>query len=181
MNERLDFEKFKAVAHYVCHKARDPSVLGAVKLNKVLWYSDSISYLLDGTTMTGETYVKRQHGPVPRHVLMAIDSLIQEGKIVRGKVDHFGFMKNEYIALKDPEMTDFSAAEISIIDASFEHVCLDSTAKSISEQTHGVIWRMASMGEQIPYEAAVFASNVGEIDETDIEWANEKQDSAITA
>lgn len=179
MNQSLNLEKLKAVAHYVCHKASDPSVLGAIKLNKVLWYSDAISYLISGSSITGETYVKRQHGPVPCHVPRVIDSLIREGKIVRGKVDHFGFMKTEYIALKEPGMADFSGEEVAIIDAAFEHVCLDNTAKSISEQTHSVIWGLANMGEQIPYEAAVFASNVGEIDETDMNWAYEKHGSAI--
>ena len=38
----LNWDKFKSAIHYVCYKADDPSVLGAIKLNKVLWYSDAI-------------------------------------------------------------------------------------------------------------------------------------------
>lgn len=86
-------------------------------------------------------------------------------------------MKNEYIVIKEPEIEVFTAAEITIIDDAFEHVCLENTAKSISEQTHGVIWALADMGEEIPYEA-VFASNVGEVDETDIAWARDTQSVA---
>jgi uncharacterized phage-associated protein len=100
MENTLKWEKFKALVHYVCDKAEDPSVLGSVKLNKVLWYSDSICYMVSGESITGETYVKRQHGPVPRHVVKAVNELVSEGKIARGRVDHFGFMKTEFIAIQ---------------------------------------------------------------------------------
>ena len=170
----LNWEKFKAVIHYVCDKAgSDPSVLGAIKLNKVLWYADAINYKLIGSSITGETYVKRQHGPVPKHILMAVDELVKEQKIARGRVDHFGFMKNEYIAIKDADKSLFTADEISLIDDAFEHVCLNHTAKSISEETHGIIWKIAEMGEEIPYFTA-FASSVGEIDEVDVAWSKDQ-------
>lgn len=167
---RLNFNKLKALVHYVCHKAANPADLGAVKLNKVLWYADSINYLVTGASMTGETYVKRQHGPVPKHILAVVDALIEDGKVARGKVNHFGFMKNEYISLDDPNVSTFTADEISLIDAAFEHVCMNHTARSISEETHGVIWNMARMGEEIPL-ATIFASSVAEIDENDVVWA----------
>lgn len=170
---QLDWKKFLSTIHYVCHKATDPSVLGAVKLNKVLWYSDVIRYQVAGTPITGETYVKRQHGPVPLHIPRAVEELVSRGVIARGKVDHFGHKKNEYISLLDPDLSIFSAEEISIIDEAFEHVCLNHTAKSISEETHGVIWRLAAMGEAMPY-STVFASEEGEIDENDLAWANAK-------
>jgi hypothetical protein len=166
---QFDREKFKALVHYVCEKATDPSVLGAVKLNKVLWYSDSIFYMVSGKSITGESYVKRQHGPVPRHIVGAMDDLVAEGKIARGRVDHFGFYKNEYIAIQDAIVSVFSPEEVKMIDAAFEHVCMNHTARSVSEETHNVIWQIASLGEEIPL-ATVFAADVGEVDETDIEW-----------
>jgi hypothetical protein len=169
----LNFEKLKALVHYVCFKASEPAVLGSVKLNKVLWYADSAAYLVDGKSITGETYIKRQHGPVPRHVLRAIDALIAEGKITRGKVDHFGFMKNEFIAHRDAPTDMFSGPEVSLIDAAFEHVCLDHTAKSVSDETHGPIWKLAQMGEEIPLYT-VFASSVAEVDEDDFAWAEKR-------
>lgn len=165
-----DWEKFKTLVHYVCEKADDPSVLGSVKLNKVLWYSDVINYMVTGKPITGETYVKRQHGPVPKHVVAAINELVKEGKIARGKVDHFGFIKHEYIALVESDKNAFTGAEISLVDEAFDHVCLNHTARSISQETHGVIWELAAMGEEIPYYT-VFAAAVGEVDEDDMAWA----------
>lgn len=170
----VNWEKFKSVIHYVCDKATsNPSVLGSIKLNKVLWYSDTFHYMTTGASITGEMYVKRQHGPVPKHVLKAVDELISENKIVRGKVDHFGYMKNEFTAANDADISRFSPEEIHLIDTVFEHVCLNHTATSVSEETHGIIWQLAEMGEEIPYYTG-FASSVGEIDEVDIAWAKEK-------
>jgi Protein of unknown function (DUF4065) len=167
---RLNWPKFKELVHYICEKAEDPSCLGSIKLNKVLWYSDVVNYLATGRSITGETYVKRQHGPVPRDVVRAIQELVDEGKIERGKADHFGWMKNEFISIYSSDKNMFTGSEMSFIDDAFEHVCMRHTAMSVSEETHNQIWRMAEMGEVIPYEA-VFASIVGELDETDLEWA----------
>lgn len=164
---KLNWEKFKALVHYVCEKADDPAVLGSVKLNKVLWYSDVINYMITGKPITGETYVKRQHGPVPKHVVPAINELVKEGKIARGKADHFGLIKHEYIALVESDKNAFSGAEISLVDDAFQHVCLNHTARSVSQETHDVIWKLADMGEEIPYQT-VFAAAVGEINEQDM-------------
>lgn len=173
MKLKLDWDKFKALVHYICAKAEDPTCLGAVKLNKVLWYADSIHYMMHGAPITGEDYVKRKNGPVPKHVMVAVDQLIAEKKVLRGKVDYFGFMKNEFIAIEDADMSYFTAEEVAIVDDAFRHVCHNHTARSISEETHGVIWQMARMGELIPYQT-VFASSVGEVDESDVVWAQEK-------
>jgi hypothetical protein len=171
-NQGLNREKLGALIHYVCEKATDPSVLGAIKLNKVLWYSDTINYLLTGKSITGETYIKRQHGPVPQHVIPAIKELVRNSKIARGRVDHFGYMKNEYISLVQVDKNIFTGGEVSVIDEAFEHVCMNHTAMSISEETHGVIWELAEIGQEIPMHT-VFASMAGEVDEGDIAWAKQ--------
>jgi hypothetical protein len=125
-----------------------------------------------GKSITGERYVKRQFGPVPPNVVAAIGELAREGKITRGKANHFGFMKREYIAITAADKNAFSADEISLIDMAFEHVCLNHTAMSVSEETHDVIWNIAEMGEEIPYYTA-FAAGTGEVDESDLHWAKE--------
>ena len=173
----LNWAKFKELVHYICEKAEDPSCLGAIKLNKVLWYSDIASYLSTGKSITGETYVKRQHGPVPRDIMRALRELDKAGKVIQGKADHFGFMKTEYIAVTKADKNAFTGEEISLIDSAFEHVCLNHTARSVSDETHNVIWELAEMGEQIPYSAA-FAVAVGEVDEEDLSWAKQKLEQA---
>lgn len=171
---KLNYNKLKELVHYICDKAAaDPSCLGSIKLNKVLWYSDAYSYLKTGKSITGETYVKRQHGPVPKHIPAIVETLVKEGKIARGKVEHFGFMKHEYISLDDPDFDTFTAREIVIVNAAFQHVCINHTARSVSAETHDLIWSLAEMGEEIPL-ATVFATSVSELDESDIEWAEDR-------
>ncbi|HSH86813.1 MAG TPA: Panacea domain-containing protein [Methylophilus sp.] len=172
MNDQ-NWNKFKTLVHYICEKAEDPSLLGAVKLNKVLWYADAFNYMTTGAPITCATYVKRQHGPVPNAVVTAVDQLVTERKIARGHVNHFNYGKHEYISIEPVDKSAFNGNEISLVDEAFEYVCVKHTAKSISEETHGTIWKLAEIGECIPLET-VFANQLGEIDENDIFWAQEK-------
>jgi hypothetical protein len=174
---KLNDAKMKALVHYICDKARDPSVLGSIKLNKVLWYSDAFYYYATGKAITGETYIKRQFGPVPKHILAILEQLEQEKKIVRGKEIFFGYPKAEYISIADPDLSMFSAEEISLVDAAFEHVCLKHTAMSISNASHDDIWKMAEIGEVLPLETT-FVSDLDEVDESDVEWAREEMKDA---
>lgn len=161
-------EKFKNLVLYVCSKC-DPKELGSTKLNKVLWYTDMLSYVYLEKPVTGETYVKRQFGPVPKHVLTILAELEAEGLIATKESEYFGYDKKEYIALKKPNLALFTQEEISLIDAMIE-VIKEHTAKTISQASHDRIWELAEIGEEIPYHA-VLASEIGEIDEEDIKWA----------
>ena len=60
--------KLACLIHYIVWKCSDPTLLGATKLNKVLWYADAFAYMERGTPITGVTYVKRPFGPpLPRY------------------------------------------------------------------------------------------------------------------
>ncbi len=178
----INWDKFQTLVHHVCNLASpNQSELGAVKLNKVLWYADSIHFLEHGESITGETYVKQPLGPVPKHVLQALKNLEVKNLVRRGKVEHFGLMKNEYFCVDEPDISCFSSEQQSLIQTAYNHVCKNHTATSISEETHGIIWSIAEIGEEIPL-ATVFASSVGEIDETDMDWMrNSPRKNSTTA
>lgn len=168
----LDIQRLTALIHYICYKSHDPSVLGATKLNKILWYSDLLSYMKHGESITGESYVKQQYGPVPKHILPVIEELEARRAIVSRDIEFFGRAKREYIALKEPDISGFNANEISIVDEVFDVICHKHTAQSISEASHDVIWKLAEIGEEIPFYAA-FASKLGEVTADDVKWAQE--------
>lgn len=167
----IDFnkEKFKNLVLYVCDKC-EPKELGSTKLNKVLWYTDMLSYVYFQQPVTGETYIKRQFGPVPKHVLSILNELELNRQIATKESEYFGYDKKEYIALKKPNLTLFTGQEISLIDAMIEVICKENTARTISQASHDRIWELAEIGEEIPYHAFL-ASNIGEIDKEDVEWA----------
>lgn len=63
---KFDESKFKELVLYIAtNTSRDPTV-GAVELNKILYYSDFIAYKRLGRPITGAAYQKLSEGPAPR-------------------------------------------------------------------------------------------------------------------
>ncbi len=172
LQQQYDPQRLAALVHYVCYRCQDPSILGATKLNKVLWYADVLTYIKTGKPITGEIYVKHQYGPVSSHLNAIIEDLQTQGALATREVEFYGYPKKEFVALKAPNIEGFSATEISIIDSMIDEVCLRHTADTISKASHDVIWELAEIGEEIPYYA-VLASKLGEITEADVKWARE--------
>jgi hypothetical protein len=166
-----DLKKLKALVHYVCSKCPDRNLLGATKLNKILWYADAISLQTRGISITKETYVKRQFGPVPKHVLQVIAKLEDEGAIAVKNTPFHNYEKREFVSLKKPNISMFTPDEISLIDDVIREICFNHTASSISLASHDRIWGLANIGDELPLET-VFGSELDEITEADVKWAN---------
>jgi hypothetical protein len=167
----FNYEKFKDLVHYICHIA-DRDKLGATKLNKILWYSDIISYVNRGESITGSVYKKQQFGPVPKDILPALDELSFEGKMLIRDISWYGNVRKEYLALAEPDISRFDTSEISLVDRITHDICHHFTAESISDSTHDIIWELAEVGEEIPYYA-IYGAHLGEITEEDIRWGRD--------
>lgn len=166
------WKRFKALVHYVCERCSDPTKLGATKLNKVLWYADTFAFRINGKPVTRDSasYVKRQFGPVPRHVLKALDELERGGIIKIREVAFFGKKKREFVSIEDADPSIFSKSEREIIDAVVDQVCDGHTAASISDLSHDAIWEAADLGEEIPLYA-VLAGKADPPTKEDYQWA----------
>jgi hypothetical protein len=161
----------KELTHYVCWKVGDPAKLGATKLNKTLWFSDTIAYRLSGRSITGAAYVKRQFGPVPKRILPVLQELATEGKIAIRQRQHFSYPQREFVALQPAGRAAFSEDDRDIIDQVIAWVCNEHTAVSISELSHDRIWEAAEEGEELPIFAVLGAAE-GEITDADKAWAD---------
>jgi hypothetical protein len=170
------YPKLNAAVHYIISRCQ-PDDLGATKLNKILWFADVAYYERYGKSITGDEYVKRQFGPVPKHVPMATRELEAAGLIVSKQVDFFGKPKTEFWALEEADINGFDPNAIAIIDQMVDWICHDHTASSISDQTHDLLWESAEMGEIIPLGAAL-AFRAAEITEEDIVWARRELEAA---
>ncbi len=172
-----DAKKLKTLVHYVCWKTSDDRVLGAVKLNKSLFFSDLWTYVERGTPLTGETYQKREHGPVSTSLLRVLDELVAEGAIfVRRQLPpHHGRL--DVIALTKPDITGFTPDEISLVDDAIHYTCYEHKTHEISEESHDIIWELAHIGEEIPYHA-MLASELGEVTPEHLEWAKQMASKA---
>jgi hypothetical protein len=171
----LNAEKFKALVHYVCDQAPNPKRLGATKLNKILFYSDMEAYLLRRRPITGESYVKRQHGPVPQHVLPTLRELERERALAISEASGYNvyrgtFRQRRFYSLRPPNLSLFDGDEIRIVDEMVRAICNEHSARSISARSHDVIWESAELGEVIPY-FTVYSHFLRSPSDTDRAWA----------
>jgi hypothetical protein len=148
--------KLKEAVHFVCKKyALQSERLGAVKLQKIIWYLDVKSFIHSQQPVTGSTFIKNEFGPFTRDLPIAIDALIGEGRLFADQVEYLGKEKARFIGKGETEKSVFSEKELRWLDEISTDVCENHTADSISERTHGSIWKMAAFGEVIPLAAAV--------------------------
>lgn len=151
---QLDRNKMRAVILRACHTC-EPHELGAVKLNKVLYYFDMISYAHHREAVTGATYRKRPNGPTSDQLLFLLRDMEAVGDIEVRNVNYHGYLKKEYIAKAVEPKGILSKQELSLLDDVLDFVCRQNTAKSISEYSHSLPWEMADMGGIIPYHSAM--------------------------
>lgn len=143
--------KFKAMVHQIVDSCEDPQRLGATRLNKICWYADTLAYRLNGESITGETYIKRKHGPVPQAILPTLKELEGEKKI-HVKDHHYLPTKKMRLfqSLVDADPAALTPDEHGILKYVMDVVCNHHTAASISELSHDAIWEAANDGEEIP-------------------------------
>ena len=167
---QFDRGKLKAVILYTCAKC-DSSLLGAVKLHKVLYFADMLHYADTGVPITGATYRKRALGPTCDQLLSTLRDLSKENRIEILEVDYFGFRKKEYVPLADPDIERFSKSELSLLDEVIDFVCRSNTAKTISDYSHNRAWDMAEFGDVLPYHS-VFLLFPTQVSQEAMEWAS---------
>ena len=152
-----DREKFKRLVHYVIWKAGKRDWFGATKLNKVLWFAETRAYMLSGKPITGATYIREKHGPVPKAIMPVRAELEAEGST---RTTGEGKLKRT-TATAAPDLSAFSADEIKTVDWWIDHLDRDHTAGTISDASHDYTWEIAAMGEPIPMHA-VFVTRIRE-------------------
>ena len=169
---QFDRQKFKAMLHYVCSKC-PPEQVGRTKLNKAAFFADMHWYLKTGMPLTGEVYVKQDHGPTARHMLTALRELVDEGTLEERLVTYHGYSKYEYHPRVPVDEAAFNDDQRNVIDDVAEFVCMKNTARSISDFSHNETWRAAAPGEELPYFLATDLLEA-EVDEEDIGWGAEE-------
>ena len=161
---RFDRAKLKAAAHYICSRLQ-PKELGNVKLHKILYFADMLSFCDSGAPLTGADYIKQSFGPTARHLTAVLEELASEQQIKIEKRTFYGFEKRDYISLTEPNRAILGNSAIELLDSVIEFA-RDRSASELSELSHDVAWQAADMGERIPY-AAVYGWQPEEITDED--------------
>jgi hypothetical protein len=169
--EETDMDRLRKLVHYICWKVDHPSQLGSTKLNKIIWYADTLSYRATGQSITQARFKKLQHGPVPMGMPAVIAGLEADGLLIKREAEFYGRVKHDLIATAPADGSFMSDDERVLVDEVITAICEQHTATSISELTHDSVWDAAEMGEEIPLYA-VLAAQAAEITEEDMAWAN---------
>lgn len=165
-------EKLKEALHYVISHCDDPARLGAIRLNKIMWFADCYAYRLNGASITADSYVKRKFGPVPRHVLAALRELQSDGKIAARETPYYNGTMRQFFSMQAVEHERLSEQDRDILASYSDIICKNYSANEISNISHDQIWEAADDGEEIPLYAT-FAANRGEITAEVRDWATE--------
>lgn len=152
---QFDREKLKALVLYACSKCH-PSDLGAVKLHKVLYFTDMIAYATKGSPVTGAVYRKRPHGPTCDALLGVLSEMQGAGQLAIESENFYGYYKKVFLPLSAPDTSRFAPDELKLIDDVVEFVCKNNSARTISEFSHNRAWDMAEFGEELPYTSAFY-------------------------
>jgi uncharacterized phage-associated protein len=144
---------------YISEKCADDPNFGATKLNKILFYSDFLAFAMLGDSITGYSYQKLQHGPVPRGVNNIRGELEQSGAAHVEEVPVFGGKtQSRTVPNRSAVLGSFTAEEIGLVDRVLESL-RSTNAKTVSELSHIEIgWQVAKKGETIPY-GTIFLSD----------------------
>lgn len=74
-------KKLKELIVYLCEIGANDERLGALKLNKLLYFADKEAYLRLGQTITGARYQHLEEGPAPRALRPVRRELLEEGRL----------------------------------------------------------------------------------------------------
>jgi hypothetical protein len=161
--------KLAAAAHYVIARTKPPE-LGAVKLNKILWFSDLAHYREHGTSVTGLTaYIRMPRGPVPEGMSQVLEHLERDGAIVERRQRVIDYYRREFVWIKEPDLALFTATEIDTLNVYIDLV-RPQPANFISDVTHeDALWQELKDGDLMPIGAGAVVPR--EPSPADLEWA----------
>jgi hypothetical protein len=142
---------------YIAERCENDPSFGAIKLNKILWYSDFWSYAFCGKPITGAEYMSLPQGPAPKRLLPLRKKLEADGSIVVRKKSHYGHTQQRVIPLRRPDLDIFSGRDISTVNEQI-HFSWGDSAAEVSEASHGIGWKIAGNKGRIPYQA-IFLSD----------------------
>ena len=167
-------DKLAALVHHIVHSC-DPKQLGAIRLNKTLWYIDVLAYQMRGEPVTGETYRRRQFGPVPGSIMPVLDALARDGKIVIQRAE-YAYDTTKFFSMQEPDEDALTTDERRLVSVVLDAL-LERSANAISDMSHDVIWQAARNGQEIPLHATLVAVP-GEVAPEMIQWADQKMADA---
>lgn len=163
--------KLRELVLYVCTTSEGDEAFGSVKLNKLLFYSDFLTYLRHGVSITEQEYQKLKNGPAPRLMLPLLNDMKASEQLAMAERRYFGLAQRKPIALREADLSKFSAQEIATVNQVLQ-TFQKHNGTEISELSHSFTgWQLAEEGETIPYSSVLLHRR--ELTAQERQWAQD--------
>jgi hypothetical protein len=158
-NLGADERKLAELVLYISQKCANDPTFGAVKLNKILCFSDFLFYAYHDRGITNVDYQKLPNGPAPRRLIPVRDELIKNGELAIQEIAlKSGYTQKRTVNLRSPNLDIFTGAEIAMVDRVIESM-QEVTAELASDMSHNLVgWLVVEDNETIPYNTIYFAN-----------------------
>lgn len=152
---RPNEDKFRELLLFIARRSEGDPRFGAIKLNKLMFYSDFLAYLKFGKPITGQEYFALENGPAPRYLVRVREQMVRSKEIAISRKATLSGVHERVLALRDPDPNKFEPAEIDLITQVLE-MCKGHSGTELSELSHRFAgWKLAGQKETIPYEVAL--------------------------
>lgn len=140
---------------YIATRSQDDERFGAIKLNKLLFYTDFGAFMRFGESVTGAEYQKLRKGPVPRRLPVVRNHMIETGLAEIRVVAYHGHMQHRLIPSRDGLHKVFDPQHLRLADETIKK-CKPLDADDVSKKSHGFIgWKVVAFRDTIPYGLAL--------------------------
>src|SRR5262245_17319205 len=82
--------RLREIILLIAMRSEGDEPFGAVKLNKLLFYADFLSYVKFGESITGQEYQALPQGPAPRRMLPVLQRMQKNGVLAIRENDYYG-------------------------------------------------------------------------------------------
>jgi len=124
--------------------------LGEIQLRKALVIIDVLNQSFYGKGLTGATYIKYPHGPVPDdNSWQVLQLMLKEGDIYRIEEPVGTWTKHAFYSKADPDYKTFTGDQITFIKSA-AYFTKKSSARDLSQITHDDVYNKTPMGKEIP-------------------------------
>lgn len=147
--------RLKEAILHIAQKGEPMEYFGRVKLNKIIWRADFLSFFQRRQPVTGRTYQKLKQGPALIEITPVMHDLLRDGFLIEETRLHGRRQEHRPVAKADPVLKLFSPEDLEFLDESLRHYWT-MTGTETSDESHGIAWKTHQIGDAIPYEASYF-------------------------
>ncbi len=150
-NKVFFYEKFKNTLLYILERCGGRANIGETVLYKLLYFADFNYFERYNNYLTGATYRKLPHGPVPYEFYDIVNNMIENKELKIIQSQYHGYKQTRYFPLINANLELLKASEKNVIDKVINQLS-EYSASEISDYSHGDMpWKQTKEYDDIDY------------------------------